>query len=353
MAEENKIYIKEPFREQYTLTIDSDINAVNALISSTIKIRYDFQVLDITKEFIQVRLLVLENQMLKANNPMVKEVAQVSQVFGRMYSELHLHISPEGKVLKVLNTDLILSKWAETKAEMKKHISGNPEMEQAISLNDAIYKSPDKVKIAVQANEFFAMYFGVAFNELLPKAKRITGTNIFNTANLEWNINTEEMSANSSQETICILTNMNPVRPFSVGYLNAAYHQFKDQVTIDSQNIKMFQREERYIERNTGKLNESTIRKTEEIESKKLFQKFTYRMISDTEKKIRQEKIAASKQAEENKILVSEAAKEAAKPKIYKVVDGKELTYEEWKIYEQHQWEIHKEKSKKKGFFGF
>ncbi|GAA5089367.1 hypothetical protein GCM10023210_14110 [Chryseobacterium ginsengisoli] len=353
MEKDNKIYIQQPFREQYTLTIASEVNAVSALIISTVELRYDFQVLDIRDDHIEVRLLMLDNRIVKANNPMVKEVAQVSQVFGRMYNELHLNLSPKGKVLKVLNTDLILSKWGETKTEMQKYISGNPELEQAMSLNDTIFNSPEKVKVAVQANEFFQVYFGQIFEEIIPRAKKISGTNIFNTANLEWNINIDEMVSKSTEEKICISSDANPVRPFSPGYLNAAYHQFKEQLEINPLHVKMFQSEERVIERNTGKLDEAIIKKVEEVEPKKLYQKFTYKMISDTEKKLQQEKLNSSKAKEATPDITPEIVRENAKPEIYKVVEGKEFTLEEWKIYEERQWKIHQEKKKKKGFFGF
>ena len=110
MIQDKKILIREPFREQYTLIIDSKVNAIETLILSTIELRYDFQVLKIEKEFIEVRLLVLDNKIIEANNPMIKEIAQVSQVFGRMYNELHLRISQDGTVLEVLNNDFIVSK---------------------------------------------------------------------------------------------------------------------------------------------------------------------------------------------------------------------------------------------------
>lgn len=353
MMEDKKINILQPFREQYTLTISSEINLMDAYIKSETELRYDFQVLEVKEDHLEVRLLVLENRMLNTNSPMVKEVAQISQVFGRMYNELHLTISFDGKVIKVLNTDLILSKWAETKAEMQKHISGNPDLEQAILMNDGIYNSPDKVKIAIQANEFFSMYFGQIYNEALPKAQKVAGSNIFNTANIEWVVNSEEMIANSSEKNTCIITDMHPVRPFSEGYLNAAYHHFKDKANISPSEIKMFQRDERYIEKQSGKLIESLVKKQEELVPKKLYQKFVYKMISDTEKRKQKEKQAQKQESiNQSQQEVAETI-EGHPKKIYKIVDGKELTYEEWKQYEERQWQIYQDQKKKKGFFGF
>ena len=37
-------------------------------------------------------------------------------------------------------------------------------------------------------------------------------------------------------------------------------------------------------------------------------------------------------------------------PKIYKVIDGKEYTFEQWKVYENEQWKIYQEKKNKKLF---
>lgn len=286
MINDKRIKIRQPFRDQYTLSIDAEVNAIESTILSTVEIRYDFQVLSIKEDFVEVRLLVLESKVVKANNPMVKEVAQVSQVFGRMYNELHLQIAPSGKVLKVLNTDFILSKWAETKAEIQKHISGNAELEQAITLHDEIFNNADKVMIAVQANEFFAMYFGHVYDTDLPAAKKIFGTNIFNTANLEWNLKSECNSTLPVQgkETLIVNTKAYPQLPLSDGFCNAAYHQFKDKIKIDPVQIKMIQDEERLVEYESGRLRRSDVSKMEEVNPEKLYHKFKFTMVSDGEK---------------------------------------------------------------------
>lgn len=342
----SKINISKPFREQYSLTIDSEINTIDAFITSTIRQRYDFQVIQVNDETLEVYLITLENQLVKANNPMVQEVASLSQIFGKIFRELHLILSLKGEVLQVLNPELILRKWEEVKEEMKSHLSDNPNLEQAIIMNDSIFNNPDKIRTAIQANEFFSTYFGQIFNEDIPISKKIFGTNIFNTANISWICDSKEMIENSSENNIFIITESQPIRPFSEGYINAAYQHFKDKVSINPDDIKMYQREDRDIEKETGKLNKVTIKKIEEVVPQKLYQKFYYAIISDS---------YVIKQEEKKKnIPVGENIKEEIDPqktKVYKVVDGKELTYEEWKIYEQQQWEAYQRKKNKKGFF--
>lgn len=313
MINDKRIKIRQPFRDQYTLSIDAEVNAIESTILSTVEIRYDFQVLNIKEDCVEVRLLVLESKVVKANNPMVNEVAQVSQVFGRMYNELHLQIEPSGRVLKVLNSDLILSKWRETKAEMEKHISGNEELEQAISLHDELFNNTDKVKIAVQANEFFAMYFGHVYDTDLPMAKKVFGTNIFNTANLEWSLNSESDPVLPAQgkEIVIIKTTSLPKLPLTDGFCNAAYHQFKDKIKVDPEQIKMFHTEERTVEYETGRLRRSSVSKIEEIDPEKLYHKFKFMMLSDSEKKI----VEHGSNIEENGI----SGKEGNDEKIYGV----------------------------------
>ena len=324
MIKDKKILIRKPFREQYTLIIDSKVNAIESSIFSTIELRYDFQVLKIEKEFIEIRLLVLDNKIIEANNPMVKEIAQVSQVFGRMYNELHLKISENGTVLEVLNNDFILSKWNETKKEMEKYIAINPDLQQAISLNDTLFNTPEQVKKAIQANEFFSVYFGHIYNVDLPNRKKVFGTNIFNTANLEWDVESESNAKLPSEnlETVTILTNAKPEFPLSLGSFNAAYHQFKDKINIDPAKVKIFQQEEHIIDYKTGKLKKASVEKVEDVVSEKLYHKFKFTMTSDSEKKkTNHEKIDSTPENE-----------------IYKDENGKEYTHEEWIEHKQKFW---------------
>jgi hypothetical protein len=353
MIEDKKIKIRQPFREQYTLTIDSEVNAVDSFITSVVEIRYDFQVMEIKDDSLEVKLLLLDNKIVKANNPMIKEVAQVSQVLGRMYSELHLQMNHNGKIIKVLNTDLILSKWKDTKAEMQKHISGNKDLENVISLHDALFESPEKVKLAAQANEFFPAFFGHIYDADLPFTKKIVGTNIFNTANLEWNIVCEPTVPLPAKEvqTVVVSTKASPQLPLSDGFCNAAYHQFADKIKINAMNIRMSQEELRHIDYETGRVKKSSVTKTEVVYPEKLYHKISFSLMSDAEKKLQKEKQQEQRQ---KTTLVEEPIEEKSKPEIYKVVDGKEFTFEEWKLYEERQWQIYQEKKKnKKGLFGF
>lgn len=282
-----KIIISQPFNEQYELVIETNSKLIDNHMTSRTIMRYDFTVIRCNENEIECRLILLDLFLDQSNNDLVKEIAQVTAAFNRMFNELHLKLSQKGEILQVLNMDLVLSKWQQTKAEMTAALSNNDELRKLIAVNDSLFTNKEKLAHTIQNSEFLHMYFGQVFNIELPKNKRITGANILNTANLEWDMNISEQ-AGGHPDDIHILVNTYPVRPLSEGYLNAAYGQFKDRIDLDLLNFTMFQKEERYIDRNTGKLKQAIVEKVEEIGHEQLYQKFSYQMISDTEKKIQQ-----------------------------------------------------------------
>lgn len=282
---DSTILIRRPFQEQYTITIESEVNGVDIFVTSTVQLRYDFNVLKVEDNRIEVRLIQLDNILLEANNPMVREVAQISQVFGRMYSELHLVLDDKGSVLQVLNNELILSKWAQTKAEMEKHIAENDDLKNAISLNDAIFNSPDKVKIAVQANEFLRLYFGQVYGTVLPLKTNFKGTNIFNTVNMDWTL-----SVNSSVplpplnglNSLTVTTKATPSITLNSKFYEEAYNQFATKIDIKSLKTVLLQEETRIIDYQTGRIQEAEAIKIEIADEKKLYNKLKYILKSDS-----------------------------------------------------------------------
>ncbi|AYZ12082.1 hypothetical protein EGY05_09145 [Chryseobacterium arthrosphaerae] len=283
----HKIIISQPFNEQYELVIETNSKLIDNHMTSRTIMRYDFTAIRCNENEIECRLILLDLFLDQSNNDLVKEIAQVTAAFNRMFNELHLKLSQKGEILQVLNMDLVLSKWQQTKAEMTAALSNNDELRKLIAVNDSLFTNKEKLAHTIQNSEFLHMYFGQVFNIELPKTKRITGANILNTANLEWDMNISEQTGGHPDD-IHILVNTYPVRPLSEGYLNAAYGQFKDRINLDLLNFTMFQKEERYIDRNTGKLKQAIAEKVEEIGHEQLYQKFSYQMISDTEKKMQQ-----------------------------------------------------------------
>lgn len=285
MIQDSKIQIRERFSEQYTLIIQSEVKGVDVHVTSTVQLRYDFHVLRIDHEQIEIRLVQLDNILLEANNPMVKEVAQVSQVFGRMYNELHLLLDHSGNVIDILNYEFILSKWKQTKAEMDRHIAANDDLKNAIILNDHIFTDPEKIKVAVQANEFLRIYFGQAYNKNLPETENIKGTNIFNTENMEWRVNVSSsvpLPAGTDVQSLTVSTNTEPAFTLNSAFVKSAYSQFSEKIVLKDLKPKLSQQETRVIAYQSGKLQEAVVEKVEIADEKSLYNKLRYTLKSDS-----------------------------------------------------------------------
>ena len=285
MIDYKYIAIKEKINEQYTIDIDTEVNGVDMYITSKVRLRYDFTVLNIEEDgSFDVRLIQLENTLVEANNEMVKEVALVSQVFGKMYSELNVKLDYNGKIKDILNYDVILSKWEQTKKEMEKAIEENESIKNAISLNDQIYTNPTKVKEALEANEFFKVYFGLIFGAKFPiKDKIIPGTNFFNTANVQWKMDIESTAfLPNENQYVDITMKAQPASTLTARLYNAAYNQFANKIDISKLNTQLDQYEIRKVQIKTGKVMEALLTKTEIADAEKLYTKLKYTLRSDS-----------------------------------------------------------------------
>lgn len=287
MSEEKIISIIKPFSETYTLEIESATKAISLDTYSKVRLRWNFQVLEIDdKQGIICNLIKTEQKLIETNNPIVKEIQQVSSVFGRMYSEVKVHLDSEGKVLKVLNSDLILDKWKETKDEMQKYITGNPDLENSISLNDEIFQDPEKVKVAVQAQEFFEIYFARFFGKKLPFSnKAITAPNLFNTANLHWIYDIDGHLKKEGGKTIAIIKTIGKESDLSIGFNNKAYAQFKEHLNIYNIHAKIRENSEHTYDFEDGKLLEAKVVKQEIVDPQQLHVKHSYTIQSESSRK--------------------------------------------------------------------
>ena len=283
MANEKSIIIKQQFNEQYTLTVEMEAKLIDSFMTSYTKLRYDFTVINCNENQIECRIVLLDIHLEKSNNDLIKEVAQLTAAFNRMFNELHLKLSQKGEIIEVLNMDLIISKWEETKLEMKSVVANNDELRKLIAVNDALFTNKEKLKVAIQGNEFLQIYFGHIYGVELPNTQKVAGTNIFNTANLVWNIICEPIAPLPTKDSqmVVVSTKASPQLPLSNGFCNAAYHQFADKIELKDLRPKLGQFETRTIAYETGRLQEAEVEKLEIVDEKKLYNKLRYTLKSD------------------------------------------------------------------------
>ncbi|WBV56139.1 hypothetical protein AAEU33_00235 [Chryseobacterium sp. Chry.R1] len=274
--------IKDKFSEQYTLIIDSDIKAVNVHMISRSQLRWDFTVLQVAEDHIKVKIIVLDHILLEANNPLIKEVAALTNAFSRLYNELYLTINNEGKVVEVSNMNVIRSKWQQTKAEMEKIAENNPEIKNAIILNDNIFQDEKKLIEGIQNNEFFLMYFNKIYGRKIPGNYKENALNLFNSANVHWSFDLKNSSNPllSSDEMIVELSG-EPSILLNIGFYNRAYIQFSNQIDVSKLETSLNEKGIYRTEKSTGRIIEASLTREEIADPENLYAKLKYTFYSD------------------------------------------------------------------------
>lgn len=283
---ENVIRFQQPFSEKYRLIIDADNKGVNVAMQSKTQIRWNFRVISSKDDRTEIELLLLDNLLLESNNPLLKDLAQMSQVFGKMYSELHLIINPQGEVLEILNLALIQGKWERTKSEMQAIINEHPEIKDVILLNDAIYQDPEKIKAAIQGSEFFMLYFHHIYGSPIPTGrKEMKLPNLLNTAFLDWEFSwfvNEEMPVKESE--VVVTLRAKPVE-LSEEWYQEAYKPFAELINIRQLRTDLAENGNFHFDLRTGKLLEAKLFR-KEVADKDLFCKITYTLTIESDEKI-------------------------------------------------------------------
>ncbi len=278
-----QILIRQAFNEQYSLLIEMDSMLINSVMKSKTEMRYDFTIKSIDEDTFECRLVQLDIFIHETNNNLINEVAEVTGAFNRMFNELHLKMGRGGEVLKILNSELINSKWKQTKALMQNAASKNPELEKMISLSDTLLTDPQKIIMAVQANEFIQIYFGNVFNTVIPGIKREqNGTNLFNTVNLPWKISLDSNTELSADASLIEVTSSSiPAVQLDAGFKKSAYKTFEDQLDIGKLAPSLTAESKYLIDFSTGKVLEANVVKKEVADAQQLFTIIKYTLKGD------------------------------------------------------------------------
>lgn len=277
---ENQVLIRKPFNEQYTLIIDMESMIITALLKSKTQARYDFSILDVRDNFIECRLVQLDLFIEESNSDLVKEISQVTAAFNRMFNELHLKLNKQGEIVEVLNMNLILSKWEQTKKEMQNAASVNEDIKRMIIINDNLFTQPEKIKTAIKANEFLQIYFGKIFGKEMPAKVNEVGTNPLNTTKIDWLFSIKENNKSNNLDSMLITSEAIPVNNMDSNFCKTAYQQFTEHMDFSKLSVELKQNAEYQISQDTGRIIQSQTNKVEKVNSK-LYIKLNYTLICD------------------------------------------------------------------------
>lgn len=184
----NAIRFREPFAENYTLISETKVKSAYFDMQTTTKTRWAFRVLKVEENGdAEIELFTIEHLLVKTNNENLNDIISLNQVFSRMYSEIRVIIDVFGTILKVINLQQIKDKWEDTKTQLLKIQEQEPALMALITINDEIFAENNKIRIAIENNEFFKHYFGKIYGKTLPiDRKMIVQKNVLQTADAEW-----------------------------------------------------------------------------------------------------------------------------------------------------------------------
>ncbi|GEM56369.1 hypothetical protein B0A58_00185 [Flavobacterium branchiophilum NBRC 15030 = ATCC 35035] len=184
----NAIRFREPFAENYTLISETKVKSAYFDMQTTTRTRWVFRVLKVEENGdAEIELFTIEHLLVKTNNENLNDIISLNQVFSRMYSEIRVIIDVFGKITRIVNLQQIKDKWEDTKKQLLKIQQQEPALQALITINDEIFCSNEKIKLAIENNEFFKHYFGKIYGKTLPiDRKMIVQKNVLQTADAEW-----------------------------------------------------------------------------------------------------------------------------------------------------------------------
>lgn len=287
-SSERLIRFRKPFADSYTLNIETHIQAGSFPLHTKARIRWALRIMRVDENRGQadLELITIENQLLETNNPNLHDIAALNQAFARMYSEIQVRLDHKGKILEVLNLPVILGKWQETKAAMAKIEADAPAIAEVVKLNDDIFASPDKVKLAIEHNEFFGIYFHLIYGEKIPTDElRRTHRNLFNSVDVNWRFSaTATRPADGEDHSTKIKITGAPVDDLDRDWIKKAYASF-EMVDASQINPRLSETGDYLFETETGKLLEAVLIKEENAHPQYIRGKMTYELKSDVQTK--------------------------------------------------------------------
>ncbi|MDR2951305.1 MAG: hypothetical protein LBV71_19120 [Prevotella sp.] len=283
--DKKRIEFKKPFVEKYRLTITSDIQTGNMPIQSKAVIRWEVKVKSVDENHINIEIIMLDNELIEYNNPLVKSMADMNKVLSGMWSELDLVLDKRYKLVKVNNLELLKEKWEWIKSEMKNLLSEEPELiSRIIDLNDRNFENQDVVVNLIQNSEFFLIYFhhvfGSSYNSV---SDRVKNKNIFNTALIDWSYRVDRV--NTSDDIYLFNVEGYVETSLNRNWVKESYKAFTH-LDLDRIQPVMTEEGEYRIDEETGKIVTAYLKKKEIAHPKILHGTIRYELqLEESEKK--------------------------------------------------------------------
>lgn len=282
--ERPKSRLTRSFLSKYTMTIDTEVMVGSIFIKSKAEVRWQLEVLKVTENFAQINIIMLHHRILESNSPMISDIAGLSMAFGNMYSELELVINDRGKVEKIINLEDIRKKWQWVKQDMEKLIDEDPSLKDVILLNDELFSSDKKIIQAVEANDFFSIYFHQFWGIGIPSSRNgVIKYNLLNTAEIKYfyTLNMRVAYDKEGDRPMEFTITAYPETTINKSWIKETYKGFAH---LPLEGMKPeFNDESIYLLASYGKIYHAVVKKSEVMHPTLLYVKYRYDLKADDE----------------------------------------------------------------------
>lgn len=278
--DKSRLVFKESHTAKYNLRIKTDTVIGGVVLKSEAEITWLIQININPKGDFKLNLITLDHRLISYSNPMLREIADISQTFGRLYNDLELLMSEEGKIEKILNYDTIVKKWEYLKKDLDK-LSMEANLTEIIKLNESTLENEQKVIANIMQTEFFAVFFNLYYSEYIPNTTSEYKTyNLLNTHLVKWRYH---LSLNELKDKTKIVKQEGKLaESLDKKWFNKAYENF---MHIDLENKKAILKDE--AQYHLGDKNQvllGKIIKSEIVDTNFLYAKYEYdlEMVEDS-----------------------------------------------------------------------
>jgi hypothetical protein len=279
-----KNQLTKAFSSKYTLTVDTDVVAGSITMKSKAEMRWQVDVKNIREALADINIITLHHRMLESSHPMITDIAGISSTFGGMYSELELTVNEKGNIVKIRNLETIRKKWQWVKQDMEKLLEENQALKGMISLNDELFSSDKKMAAAIEANEFFNVYFHPFWGKPLPSDRSgIEKNNLLNTHTMKWGYNGHCNPDYNPSGTAPMQLGIAGYRETDTNknWLQQAYGAFEH---LPLQGLKpKFEDQASYHITPYGKVLKAVVEKSEVMHPALLYMKYRYELTAEEE----------------------------------------------------------------------
>lgn len=198
-----KVALRRGGTGKYRLTLKGEMQTYNMKVKSTVCTDFLLRMKDISTSDVVINIIVFRKEMIDCTNPAFKEMFSVTRQLEKLYDEITIRISFEGKILDIYNMDRIIENWDRLKKENVQYFDSFTDISDFFRLNDEKVKDKEFWKEVLDEQEILFLLFQLpdytlSFNH----RKGMSRYNAFHSNSILWEIETAKADE-QKDDSIC------------------------------------------------------------------------------------------------------------------------------------------------------